>query len=1521
MRVIRYRRREWFRRRYFTSRFSLAHLQLFGLSLFACGMVVGSYLTVTDIILPTIFAATSPWTQTDWSGGVASGTVTGTVNTYETASDVNTSSGQVSLSGTYGDVAVVQGTQLSTSSTNFNVGTFTSVKFNSSQRYNDSIFSYDAGSPTRLTVDTDGNYLVSLNLALTSDGVEDSANRSGVEAEIRVNGTKKDVGQARSTYIRNYSGHHESSGHLAVLLENLSSSDYIEIFVIRSTNDTSHPLNGVATVYAEKIADSETIFSATATRTVAGTDLNGSASPMQWSQGIVDSGYTHTDGSQSISLDSSGKYLVAVNVPLGSTTQRANVTGKILLDGAVVNSGEFQQGYIRSASSHYDGSIHWFGVVESVSSSQVLTVTMEQEGASGTVTVDGEKATLFIQKLPSSGVYVGEATQAGGSSEWNPGSKSAINWATDNSIDSSTFSHSTSTNNHQITVLADGDYLLGFGAGFYSAGQRVNPKITVQVNGSDVTGIETKSGYIRASSGHNESSDNMLVPLSDLSANDVITVSVERESTVTNTTTLTDTSAQLFLWRKGYASSGSVTSNIFDAGFSADWGTLSWTNSGSGTVIVKVRSDSSSDMSGATDWASCSGVTSGNDISANSCVTDTDQYLQYQVSLAPSGISTPVFEDISIGFTASDLIDPTTNASDVAITGVSDGAWTNTEPTLTWSAGADDVGGSGLAGYCVSLDEATIGASSSLDPESSSGKLTGIDDGISNNSTCPFIVAGTTFDLSGVFGLSLTSGKQYYFSLKAVDLAGNVWSGVSGEYQDLVSFKYDATAPSNPSYFSMPSDFISTKSATLIWPTSGGSEASDDDSGVAGLQYRIGSGGTWYGDNHNGNQDESDLLVDDGSYTTDPVSDYDTIEEGSNLIYLRTWDNAGNASTVYLSGALKVNSTAPSTPLTLVVTPETSTSNSFAFSWEAPVTYTGQVGNITYCYTINTLPTSTSCNWTSAGETTLAADAYANQPGENTLYLVAKDEAGNVNYDTYASAAFTANTSAPGIPQNIDIADVSVKATESWKLAISWEAPASLGAGVASYEIYHSTDDLTYVEESSMNGISYVDTSLTQTTHYYKVRACDSANNCGAFTQAVSLLPDGKFTDASSLTSGPTATSITTKKATISWGTDRTSDSKVAYGTGSGSYYSEEPSNSTQTTDHTINLTNLSPGTTYYYKAKWTDEDGNTGMSEEKTFTTESAPSVKDVEVTNVSISSALINFTVSGADKVKIYYGETTTFGGISEVSTSSSESTYSVQLTGLADGTKYYFKINAFDVEDDEYDGTTLDFETLPRPKISLVKIQQVRGAAQPTVLISWNTNTAVSSIVTYFPTSSPGQARDEVNITLQEGKHQMILRGLLPNTPYSLVVKGRDIIGNEASSEVNAFTTATDTRSPQISNLHVEGSIVTTTTNQTEQLAQVIVTWNTDEASTSQVEFGEGTGTQYSQRTQEDENLTFNHLVIISNLTPSKVYHLRAISQDEGGNEQQSIDTVTITPKGTDNALDLVIVNLREVFGFLQ
>jgi hypothetical protein len=971
-----------------------------------------------------------------------------------------------------------------------------------------------------------------------------------------------------------------------------------------------------------------------------------------------------------------------------------------------------------------------------------------------------------------------------------------------------------------------------------------------------------------------------------------------------------------------YPATGTWTSPIIDLANNGLWGvspnftTTQTLNGNSITFETRTSADSST----WTDYSAVSGTNGSYAINSQP-----NRFVQVRATLNSSNqSSTPSLNTMSMRY-VEDAVVPQANASIIAMqrnasgSSVAANTWTNDlAPYFTWTAGADNSGGSGIKGYCVYL-----GTDQTGDPATTKGLL-GTSPVSTSGTDCQFITNTTSLDFANTAlrgSTWLTSSTQpYYLNIKAIDNTGNIFPT-----SETFVFRFDSTSPVNPSGLSAPQSLQRDMSAfTITWPVSGVNIATDSHSGVKGYQYRIGNSGTWNGANHSGNGSCDDVLT-TGSYTIDP--EHDSLAVGENIFYLRTIDTACNPSNSNVSVILKYSSDAPSSPLNAAVEPETNSKNLFAFTWEKPVTFNGSETGITFCYTINTLPTAESCTWTNA--TSLAEDAYATQPGKNTFYVVAKDEAGNVNYDDYASANFYANTSAPSLVQNLDIADVSVKDIKSWKLAVSWEAPSDIGAGIRSYKVYRSatagavcTNDFSkFAQVATTSGTSYVDTGLTQKTYYYCIKACDSANNCSAASKTVEKLPTGRYTEPAELIADPKAVGITTKRATITWTTDRLSDSKLSIGTKSGVYDKVEPGSSDQVTEHSLTLTNLAPGTTYYYKAKWTDEDGNTGISAERSFTMLPAPTVKDVVTKNISISSGSIQFTIKGAVKAKVYYGKTASFGGVKEILTSSLESTYTTELNGLEDNTKYYFKINAVDGEDAEYEGTTLSFTTIPRPRISNVKVQEVKGAAQPTVLVTWSSNTEISSIANYYPEGTRTLARDEINLQLTK-EHKMYLKGLLVQSNYLLTIKGVDKVGNEAVSDEIKFNTSTDTRPATITNLKIEGSPVPAVARSGEQpTAQLVISWDTDEPTTSQVEFGEGSGSTYSSRSQEDGNLTYNHIVVISNLTPSKVYHLRVISKDKAGNVAYSSDTITITPKATQSALDLVIGNLTDIFKYFK
>ena len=620
----------------------------------------------------------------------------------------------------------------------------------------------------------------------------------------------------------------------------------------------------------------------------------------------------------------------------------------------------------------------------------------------------------------------------------------------------------------------------------------------------------------------------------------------------------------------------------------------------------------------------------------------------------------------------------------------------------------------------------------------------------------------------------------------------------------------------------------------------------------------------------------------------------------------------GMSPPAYVTTVVKINTIAPSSPQNLTATPTTNTTNSFAFSWLPPANYTGSASNIIYCYTVNVLPTSTNCTYTAAGQTCLDAGAYATEPGDNTFYLVAKDEAGNINYATAASTTFTANTPAPGIPLNLDIADISIKATSSWKLALSWDQPSTVGAGIATYKIYRSTNGVDFTDIASTAGTSYVDADLNQEVYYYKLDACDSANNCGGYTDIVNLLPTGKFTSPANLLDGPTVT-VSTRTATISWITDRDSDSSVEYGLSTGDYFPTQAANTTQIISHSITLNNLNAGTTYYYRAQWTDVDGNIGTSNEGSFTTLPAPTVSNVTVSNINLTTATISFTSIGATSIILYYGPNSGFGNTQTLNTSTTTSNYSIILNSLSSGTNYFFKIDTIDAYGNQYNaGQINNFTTPPQPVITNVTFQPVPGALTGTEQMSWTTNVPATSQISYGLVGGPRQYQLDTTLTTN---HVMSISGLNYSTQYSVTATSVDNLGNIANSDLQVFKSGIDTRPPIISGLTIQPSIIGTGSNAQGQL---VISWKTDKAGTSQIAYGQGSGGSYSSRTAENTALVNNHVVVVSDLSTSEVYHLQAISSDANGVQGVSTDQTTIIGQASDNALSIVFNALQSIFG---
>ena len=449
-------------------------------------------------------------------------------------------------------IALLNGTQAN-SSNDLAQSTLQLLNFSSAD-YDDTYFGWSGGDNTKLTIDTAGDYFFSVHVPQQDNTKVSTAStaRNSTEIQVFVNGTKSDVSVGRASYMRNYLGGYHSTSQLTFYLKDLSATDYVQIKIVKKTSITrTINVDGQFTLFAQYV-EADTIFAGTGTQSENGTDLSTATEyGIEWGvETRKDTGFTHSTvtASESITLDDAGYYFVSYNIPLGDgTTQRTNVQAKTKLDSTEINGGRASMGYIRNQDSHSDASLHWSGIVKTTTTNQVLSIDVVEEAVDGTVTVDGEKATIYISKLSTDGLVILEATQVNSADNWSPSTTAYINWATSIVKDTGYFTHDTTTNNHEITFATAGDYLLTFNASFNTpSADRVQPRATIYLDtGSGyaaISGAISASGYIRNTSQF-QSSDSFCFPITSIGVGDKL--KIEMDNAGTTGSTADSTPAQL----------------------------------------------------------------------------------------------------------------------------------------------------------------------------------------------------------------------------------------------------------------------------------------------------------------------------------------------------------------------------------------------------------------------------------------------------------------------------------------------------------------------------------------------------------------------------------------------------------------------------------------------------------------------------------------------------------------------------------------------------------------------------------------------------------------------------------------------------------------------------------------------------------------------------------------------------------------------------------------------------------------
>jgi len=230
-------------------------------------------------------------------------------------------------------------------------------------------------------------------------------------------------------------------------------------------------------------------------------------------------------------------------------------------------------------------------------------------------------------------------------------------------------------------------------------------------------------------------------------------------------------------------------------------------------------------------------------------------------------------------------------------------------------------------------------------------------------------------------------------------------------------------------------------------------------------------------------------------------------------------------------------------------------------------------------------------NWSLAGEVTGTEFDHTELPdGTLAFYQVtAVDEVGLESLPSVSVEVLTEDSMAPSPPRELRIYDITDDSfTLSWK--------KSLSPDVVLYEVHLVEADITRAPGSVKSSIRMID-STTETTiviqgmsdpdNKFAVRALDEADNPSGFSNPVSL-------EASDLT-WPTISDIEwikgAKSAKLSWKTDEPTECTVWFGSSIEDLSSYGPT--ALGNDHSYQMRDLSPNTTYYFYIHAVEPSGN----------------------------------------------------------------------------------------------------------------------------------------------------------------------------------------------------------------------------------------------------------------------------------------------------------------------------------------
>ena len=322
------------------------------------------------------------------------------------------------------------------------------------------------------------------------------------------------------------------------------------------------------------------------------------------------------------------------------------------------------------------------------------------------------------------------------------------------------------------------------------------------------------------------------------------------------------------------------------------------------------------------------------------------------------------------------------------------------------------------------------------------------------------------------------------------------------------------------------------------------------------------------------------------------------------------------------------------------------------------------------------------------------------------------------------------------------------------------------------------------------------------TTYSYRIKSRDKEDNI-AESKLLSFKTGSleKEYDVTPTVSDLDEMELSATSAKIAWTTAGETSSWVEYGTSRS--LGKNAGNDTMTVDHIVELTNLTPGITYYYRVKGEDEAGNKYQSAILTFTALVEPKITQEPTVKATNDAATITWKTNTDTDSIVEYGLTEKYGDSSGSSVLSKE--HEVKLEGLAQSTEYNFKVGGVDNYSVKVMSANSTFKTskdTTGPKIEdirneILRSRDAEGKEKISVIVNFTTNEEATSYIEYAEgiTMATYNKKTRLNNTLNLS-HSALIEGLNPATTYHYRIVTKDKYSNMTKSPDKTILTPKET-----------------------------------------------------------------------------------------------------------------------------